>query len=88
MGKFPVDAPKSRVIKALEMLGFQILREREHVSMVRQNHDGTRTPMTLPNHQSLYSEDNLQSSGYQQRRVHAGLRQDIGNVRFTTAWWT
>jgi predicted RNA binding protein YcfA (HicA-like mRNA interferase family) len=50
MGKFPVDAPKSRVIKALEMLGFQILREKEHVSMVRQNQDGTRTPMTLPNH--------------------------------------
>ena len=53
MGKFPVDAPKSRVIKALEMLGFQILREREHVSMVRQNHDGTRTPMTLPNHPNI-----------------------------------
>jgi predicted RNA binding protein YcfA (HicA-like mRNA interferase family) len=53
MGKFPVDASKSRVIKALEILGFQILREREHVSMVRQNHDGTRTPMTLPNHPNI-----------------------------------
>ncbi len=53
MGKFPVDAPKSRVIKALEMLGFQILREREHISMVRHNPDGTRTPMTLPNHPSI-----------------------------------
>lgn len=53
MGKFPVDAPKSRVIKALELLGFQMLREREHVSMVRQNHDGTRTPMTLPNHPNI-----------------------------------
>jgi predicted RNA binding protein YcfA (HicA-like mRNA interferase family) len=53
MGKFPVDAPKSRVIKALERSGFQILREREHVSMVRQNQDGTRTPMTLPNHPNV-----------------------------------
>lgn len=53
MGKFPVDAPKSRVIKAPEMLGFQILREREQVSMVRQNHDGTRTSMTLPNHPTI-----------------------------------
>ena len=34
MGKFPVDAPKSRVIKALEMLGFQMLREREHVDFL------------------------------------------------------
>ena len=48
-----MDAPKSRVIKTLEMLGFQILREREHISMVRHNPDGTRTPMTLPNHPSI-----------------------------------
>ncbi len=28
MGKFTVDAPKWRVIKALEILGFEILREK------------------------------------------------------------
>jgi hypothetical protein len=27
-----------------------IVREREHVSMLRQNADGTRTPLTMPNH--------------------------------------
>ena len=50
MPKFPVDAPKSKVLKALGQLGFALVREREHISMVRQNADGTRTPLTLPNH--------------------------------------
>ncbi|MBW4611717.1 MAG: hypothetical protein KME21_00230 [Desmonostoc vinosum HA7617-LM4] len=37
MPKFPVDVPKTRVIKALELLGFSIVREREHIMMVREN---------------------------------------------------
>jgi predicted RNA binding protein YcfA (HicA-like mRNA interferase family) len=53
MPKFPVDAPKSRVLKALGRLGFQLVREREHISMVRQHPDGSRTPLTLPNHPRL-----------------------------------
>ena len=51
--KFPVDAPKSKVLYALGALGFTIVREREHISMVRTNADGTRTPLTLPNHATL-----------------------------------
>jgi len=53
MPKFPVDAPKIRVVKALEALGFQIVREGNHISMVRENPDGTRTPLTMPNHSHL-----------------------------------
>jgi predicted RNA binding protein YcfA (HicA-like mRNA interferase family) len=53
LDKFPTDAPKTQVIRALERLGFVIVREREHISMVKQNSDGTRTPLTLPNHPKI-----------------------------------
>jgi len=51
--KFPVDAPKTKVVKALALLGFKIVREREHVAMVRDNPDGTQTPLTMPNHPQI-----------------------------------
>ena len=53
MPKFPVDATKARVMRALERLGFRIVREREHIAMSRQNADGSSTPLTLPNHPTL-----------------------------------
>jgi len=53
MPKFPIDAPKNKVIKALEVLGFQIVREREHIAMLRENSDGKKTPLTMPNMRSL-----------------------------------
>lgn len=55
MPKFPVDAPKRRVLKTLEKLGFRIIREKEHISMLRENPDGTKTPLTLPNHSIIKS---------------------------------
>ena len=55
MPKFPVDAPKRRVLKALGALGFELVAEREHIAMIRRNADGSSTPLTMPNHPELKS---------------------------------
>ena len=55
MPKFPVDAPIREVISALERLGFHLVREGNHIAMVRENPDRTRTPLTMPNHRTIKS---------------------------------
>ncbi len=50
MTKFPVDAPKQSVLRALKLLGFEIVREGPHIGLRRHNPDGTITPMTIPDH--------------------------------------
>jgi predicted RNA binding protein YcfA (HicA-like mRNA interferase family) len=55
MPKFPVDAPKKRVIKTFERLGFTMAREREHIVMQRENEDGTVTPLVMPNQSEIKS---------------------------------
>lgn len=55
MAKFPVDAPRDRVLRALERLGFHLVREGNHIAMSRDNQDGTSTPLTMPNHRTLKS---------------------------------
>lgn len=52
-GKFPVDAPIEKVIDALEHLGFQVVRRGNHIAILRENEDGTWTPMTVPNHRKI-----------------------------------
>jgi predicted RNA binding protein YcfA (HicA-like mRNA interferase family) len=55
MSKFPVDAPIRDVIRAFEQLRFKLVREGSHISMLRENQDGTKTPLTIPNHRTLKS---------------------------------
>jgi len=42
MPKFPVDAPIRKVVKSFELLGFSIVREGNHIAMLRESSDGTR----------------------------------------------
>jgi predicted RNA binding protein YcfA (HicA-like mRNA interferase family) len=70
MPKFPVDAPRERVIKALERVGFRRVREREHIAMVRENPDGTRTPLTMPSH------SRIKGSTLRTICTQAGIRRD------------
>ncbi|RKU20306.1 hypothetical protein C6501_00225 [Candidatus Poribacteria bacterium] len=53
MSRFPVGAPKNRVVRALERLGFRIIREGNHICMARENPDGSRSVLVLPNHRRI-----------------------------------
>ena len=55
MSKFPVDASTRRVIRTFQLLGFRIIREGEHIVMVRENQEGTENPLVMPNHDQIKS---------------------------------
>ena len=55
MAKFPVDAPYDRVLRALRILGFEVIRTGNHISLARTEPDGAVTPMTLPGHRIIKS---------------------------------
>jgi hypothetical protein len=77
MSKFPVDAPKGKVIKTLERLGFSIVREKEHIAMIRENADGTKTPLTITKsffYKKRDATNNLHASADFARRIFEGIQ--------------
>jgi predicted RNA binding protein YcfA (HicA-like mRNA interferase family) len=76
MGKFPVDARRERVVRTLERLGFRLVREGEHIAMIRENPDGSRTPLTMPNH------ERIKSSTLRTICTQAGIARE----KFLRAW--
>jgi len=76
MPKFPADAPVKRVIKALEMLGFSIVRQKKHISMVRKYPDGSSTPFNAAKSCS-YKDWDLKNNMYAGKDIQRGFPKRV-----------
>jgi len=77
--RFPRDAPLRAVLAALAALGFVIVREGNHIALARDEPDGRRTPMTIPNHRTIKGSTLravLRQSGVSREAFIAAYRED------------
>jgi predicted RNA binding protein YcfA (HicA-like mRNA interferase family) len=58
------------VVRALTVLGFRVVRVGNHIAMERVNADGSRTPLTMPNHEAI------KGSTLRAIRTQAGIDRD------------
>jgi predicted RNA binding protein YcfA (HicA-like mRNA interferase family) len=54
-GEVPSGRAEGRVVRALKQLGFELIRDRQHIQMRRRNPDGSITPLTMPSHRTIKS---------------------------------
>lgn len=70
MTRFPADAPRERVLQALQHLGFHVVRQGNHIALLQEKSDGTRIPLTMPNHRRI------KRSTLRTILMQAGIRRD------------
>jgi len=81
MTKFPVDAPKAEVLRVLVKPGFEVIREREHISLARECGRNANTFDYSKSHQAKKFDvvSYLHASRNFTRRVFESLRTKLEN---------
>jgi hypothetical protein len=88
--KFPIDAPRQRVLVVLGKLGFTIVREGNHIALERKNarrHGNTDDNSEPWDGEGLHASNDLSSSRHQPRRLPASMGGLIAGDRHVAQTW-
>ena len=90
MRRFPVDAPKTRVIRTLERLGFRVVREGSHISNGTGKSRWKLNPFNLAessSYQGFNFTSNLHPVRHFQIRFSGGLHTSVNFFRSEDRTW-